>query len=157
MYEPSSTPHTKPLTDAQILYHGDLARLRGQRGALLELLTDEEWHPNYECAGVGGLSFQCSIYAFRREGWIIESRPKKGGIWEYRLVGKGDPPPHPAMSRPQRLIAGHYLYVIETEIGSEAASKVQNAVPEWMRTRAQPFIAAEDAVAATTPRDSEGA
>ena len=123
------------LTEAQTLYYDDLRRLRGQRGLLLELLLDGEWHPNYECAEVGGLSFNDSIFAFRKEGWIVESRKKKGGIWEFRLTGKGDPPEgHKAMSRPQRLVAAHYTHLLHRELGFATAMKIRRVLPEWMRT-----------------------
>ena len=110
-----------PLTEAQVLYYDDLARLRGKRGDLLELLFDGLWHPNYDCAKVGGLSFNCSIAALRREGWLIESRPKGHGVWEYRLTGKGDPP-SPKMSRPQAVISDHYASAIHRTLGGEALS-----------------------------------
>jgi hypothetical protein len=123
------------LTEAQVLYYEDLSRLRGQRGRLMELLLDGAWHPNYECAEVGGLSFNDSIFASRKEGWIIESRKAAGGIWEFRLTGKGDPPQgHKAMSRPQRLVAAHYLHTIRRTLDGAAMRKVRAAVPEWMRT-----------------------
>ena len=153
MFDRHDIQQAKPLTEAQILYHGDLARLRGQRGALLELLIDERWHPNYECAEVGGLSFQCSIYAFRKEGWIIESRPKRKGVWEYRLTGKGDPSPHRPMSEPQVLVAGHYMHVIQTELGRSAAKKVRQALPEWMRSDPKPVLSVVAAESQTGAKD----
>jgi hypothetical protein len=122
----------KHLSEAQALYYHDLARLRGQRGALMELLIDGQWHPNHECSEVGGLSFQCSIYAFRREGWIIESRWKKAGLWEYRLTGKGDPPPQ-RMSRAQRTVAARYSRAIEDEAGDEILAAVNDSLPAWMQ------------------------
>ena len=92
---------TSKLTDAKARYYDDLKRLRGRRGLLLDLLMDGKWHPNWECASVGGLSFNDSFYAFRREGWLIESRPKRGGRWEFRLHGKAEPlQGHKPMSRP---------------------------------------------------------
>jgi hypothetical protein len=129
------TSTTTGLTEAQALYYDDSLRLRGQRGRLLELLLDEEWHPNHECAKVGGLSFNDSIFAFRQEGWIIHSRKKKGGIWEFRLTGKGDPPEgHKAMSRPQELVAAHYTYAISKELGFRDFRRFQRALPKWMQT-----------------------
>ena len=123
------------LTEAQALYYQDLARLRGQRGKLLELLIDGEWHPNHECARVGGLSFNDSIFAFRKEGWLIESRPIGHGVWEFRLTGKGDPPTgHKPMSRPQQVVAAHYMHVITQALGFQAARTIRRDLPEWMRT-----------------------
>ena len=127
------TKNPIPLSEAQMCYYDDLARLRGKRGDLLELLLDELWHPNYRLAEVGGLSFNCSIAALRREGWLIESRPKSHGVWEYRLVGKGDPPP-PKMSRPQAVISEHYVDAIRRTLGGDALSVVKKELPEWMRT-----------------------
>lgn len=122
------------LTDAQIIYYQDLSRLRGQRGKLLELLIDGEWHPNYQLAEIGGLSFNDSIYAFRKEGWAIESRPVGRGVWEFRLTGKTDPPTgHKPMSRPQVVVAAHYMHVITETLGAAAANKITNALPDWMR------------------------
>jgi hypothetical protein len=116
-----------------MFYYDDLRRLRGQRGRLLELLLDGEWHRNHDCAEVGGLSFNDSIFAFRQQGWIIESRKLRGGIWEFRLTGKGDPPEgHKAMSRPQRYVAAHYLYVIKDKLGETAMKKVLENLPNWM-------------------------
>jgi hypothetical protein len=123
---------SKHLTEAQALYYRDLARLRGQRGALMELLIDGQWHPNHECSEVGGLSFQCSIYAFRREGWIIESRWKLAGLWEYRLTGRGEPPPQ-KMSRAQRTIAQRYSRAIKDAAGSEVLAAVSQRLPTWVQ------------------------
>lgn len=124
---------SQPLTEAQLRYYDDLKRLKGRRGLLLELLLDGRWHPNHECAAVGGLSFNDSIFTFRKEGWVIESRHVRGGIWEFRLAGKADPPQgHKPMSRPQRLVAGHYMHVISQQLGLSASLKVRRAVPEWM-------------------------
>jgi hypothetical protein len=134
-----NNPH-QGLTDAQARYYDDLARLRGQRGKLLELLIDEEWHPNYQCAEVGGLSFNDSIFAFRKEGWVIESRPRRGGVWEFRLTGKGDlPEGHKPMSRPQVVVAGHYMHVITDKLGTSTAAQIRTALPEWMQTDARPL------------------
>jgi hypothetical protein len=126
------------LTEAQARYYEDLNRLRGQRGKLMELLLDGKWHPNYECAQEGGLSFNDSIFAFRQEGWIIESRYKKGGVWEFKLVGKGERREgHRPMSRPQAVVAGHYMHVISEHLGHEAAESVREALPAWMQSDAK--------------------
>ena len=123
-----------PLTEAQARYYEDLARLRGRRGELLELLLDERWHPNHECAEIGGLSFNDSIFALRKEGWIIESRFVKKGLWEFRLVGKGEPPTgHKQMSRPQHLVAAHYMWLIANKLGFSQATEIRTLLPEWMR------------------------
>ena len=122
------------LSEAQAFYYADLARLRGRRGALLELLLDGCWHPNHECAEVGGLSFNDSILAFRKEGWLIESRHVQRGRWEFRLVGKGEPPAgHKPMSRPQALVAQHYMHVITTKLGAHTAARIREALPGWMQ------------------------
>jgi hypothetical protein len=130
------------LTEAQAQYYDDLKRLRGQRGRLLELLLDGKWHPNHECASVGGLSFNDSIFCFREEGWQIDSRHVRGGHWEYRLLGKTTPrDTHKPMTRPQRLVATAYMTAIQESCGSEAKQAVLAAVPTWMRPIALPLRA----------------
>lgn len=121
------------LTEAQALYYDDLKRLRGQRGRLLELLLDGKWHSNHKCAFVGGLSFNDSIFAFRQEGWQIESRHVRGGRWEFRLIGKSAPRDgHKPMTRPQRLIATTYMTAVQQALGAEATEAVLKAIPTWM-------------------------
>jgi hypothetical protein len=103
----------------------------------MELLLDGRWHPNHELARVAGLSFNDSIFALRREGWLIESCYVKGGTWEFRLVGKGDPPTgHKAMSRPQAVVAGHYMHVITKALGMRPQPKCARDYPSgWCPTR----------------------
>lgn len=133
------------LTEAQHLYYQDLSRLRGQRGKLMELLLDGHWHANHELADVGGLSFNDSIFALRGEGWLIESRHKKGGTWEFRLVGKGEPRQgHKEMSRPQRVVAGHYLHLISSILGQKAMRQILAELPEWMRCDPKPVESADE-------------
>jgi hypothetical protein len=123
----------RTLTEAQARYYDDLKRLRGRRGALLDLLLDGQWHPNHECADIGGLSFNDSIYALRKEGWQIESRSIRGGLWEFRLLGKSDPPTgHQPMTRPQRKVAGAYAHAIRERLGADAYLDVLTALPDWM-------------------------
>jgi len=128
----------RQLSEAQLRYYDDLSRLRGRRGFLMELLLDGEWHPNHELAEIGGLSFNDSIFAFRKEGWVIESRHRKGGTWEFRLTGKSDPPTgHKTLSRPQAVVAGHYMHVINKALGWRAARQVHALLPEWMQAEAR--------------------
>jgi hypothetical protein len=125
---------TSTLLDARIRYYDDLRRLRGRRGLLLALLIDGKWHPNTECASMGGLSFNHSIYAFRREGWLIESRRGEGGVWEFRLHGKRDRLANPKeMSRPQRAVADAYTDAIRTALGPDRVAEVTRLIPGWMR------------------------
>jgi hypothetical protein len=84
-------PRTDSLTEAQKNYHNDRPRLRTRKAALLDLLGDREWHPNYELMKVGGLSFNSYLYQLRNEGWQIESRRIRGGVREQRLIGRGNP------------------------------------------------------------------
>jgi hypothetical protein len=118
------------LTEAQARYYNDLKRLRGKRGLLLELLLDGKWHDIHECASAGGLSFNDSIFAFRQEGWLIESRHVRGGDWQFRLVGEAAPRDgHKPMTRPQRVVALAYLTAIEETLGPEAKDAVLEATP----------------------------
>lgn len=122
------------LTEARARYYEDLKQLRGRRGLLLDLLIDGEWHRNTECASIGGLSFNHSLYSFRREGWLIESRRREGGVWEFRLLGKADRPPNrEEMSRPQRAVAGAYTNAIRSALGPERMVEITRLVPAGMR------------------------
>lgn len=125
---------TSRLLEARTRYYEDLRRLRGRRGLLLDLLIDGEWHSNTECAAIGGLSFNHSIYVFRREGWRIESQRKEGGAWEFRLLGKAVPPrSRKHMSRPQRAVAGAYTKAIRSGFGPDRVAEITRLVPDWMR------------------------
>ena len=133
------------LTEAQARYWEDEARQRGKRGQLLELLLDGAWYPNHECADIT-LCFHSVIYALRREGWLIESRHKHGGTWEYRVVGKTEPPPATQrMNSAQRRIAHAYEDAIGDHLGDDALKKVLARIPEWMRltTTINPEIVAK--------------
>jgi hypothetical protein len=122
-----------PLTLAQELYWSDYNRLAGKRHELLQLLFDGKWHKNSECAAIQ-LSFNDTFFALRKDGWIIESRRVKGGKWEFRLLGKGEPPTtHKPMSRPQHLVAAHILYTLEKADGPYAMERVRKRLPEWMQ------------------------
>ena len=123
------------LTEAQARYWEDEARQRGKRGELLELLLNGQWHPNYDCAAIT-LCFHSVIYALRREGWLIESRHKHGGTWEYRVVGKTEPPPATQrMSTSQRRIARVYTEAITEQLGEEWLDQLLPWIPEWMRLK----------------------
>ena len=123
------------LSEAQARYWEDEARLRGKRGELLRLLLDGEWYPNHACAAVT-LCFHSVIYALRREGWLIESRHKRGGTWEYRVVGKTEPPPPTQrMSNAQRRIARVYADAIGDHLGDNALKTVLAGIPEWMQLK----------------------
>jgi len=118
---------SEQLTDAQINFAKDEGRVRTRRAALLELLLDGEWHPNYECSRVGGLSFHCSLYELRKEGWRIESRHARGGVWEYRLVGRQEETVTDSLSlsRPQRRVAEGLLIAVRKAYGSTGLDRVR--------------------------------
>jgi len=59
------TNKTGGLTEAQKNYPNDQKRIRTQKAALLDLLHDRKWHPNYQLAEVGGLSFNSYLYQLR--------------------------------------------------------------------------------------------
>ena len=80
--------HADGLTEAQKNYPNDQKRIRTRKAALLNLLQDGNWHPNYELMEVGGLSFNSYLYQLRNAGWDIQSRRLHGGVWEQQLVGK---------------------------------------------------------------------
>ncbi|MDX6590848.1 MAG: hypothetical protein QOJ13_44 [Gaiellales bacterium] len=116
--EPDSIPET------------ELRRWRSNRAALRELLSDRQWHKNYELAEAGGLSFHGSLYALRQQGWLIETRYILPGLWEYRLTGRGEPRAKPKMSEREARIARLYLSAAEAAFGSEAARQLQEMLPD---------------------------
>jgi hypothetical protein len=123
----------RPLSEAQLRYYVDEARLRGKRGELLDLLLDGDWHPNHDCADIT-VCFHSAIYALRNEGWLIRSRHHQGGTWEYRVVGKTEPPPPTSLMNPQqRRIARIYTDAITTKLGGNALATILPAIPDWMR------------------------
>jgi hypothetical protein len=83
---------TQPLTEAKGNYRRDEKRILSRKAAFLDFLLDRKWHPNWRCAEVGGLSFNSYLYQLRQDGWEIESRHVRGGVWEQRLIGKRDTP-----------------------------------------------------------------
>ena len=124
----------EPLWEAQARYYEDLNRQRGQKGLLLELLLDGKWHENRECASVGGLSFNDSLFSLRQEGWLIESRHVRRGTWELRLLGKAEPREgHKPLTRPQRVVANAYADAVCSTLGHEAFDQMVSQVPEWAR------------------------
>jgi hypothetical protein len=124
---------TTTLTEAQSLYYSDLSRQRGRRGLLMELLSDGKFHPNFECATVGGVSYQCSLYTFRQKGWVIESRKDKGGVWSYRLAGKDEQIRERKLNAPQREVAKAYVGAVVKTMGQAASEKMIAALPVWLR------------------------
>ena len=123
------------LSEAQARYYADLNRQRGNKGLLLELLLDGEWHANRDCASVGGLSFNDTLFCLRKEGWVIESRHVRGGTWEFRLTGKTEPDDsHRPLTRPQRLVARTYEKAIEEKLGAATLETVRGELPPWMRS-----------------------
>jgi hypothetical protein len=123
----------RTLSEAQLRFHADETRLRGKRGALLELLFDGKWHPNHQCAEIT-LCFHSAIYGLRREGWVIESRHGDHGCWHYRLVGKTEPaPPTQRMNPQQRRVAVVYSEAITNNLGEAALARALSHVPCWLR------------------------
>jgi hypothetical protein len=91
---------------------------------------------------VGGVSFHCSIYTLRQEGWEIESRHHEGGVWEYRLVGRGAPRETRArLTRPQTRVARELVTAIKKAFGEAGAERVRdNSAPwlaDWLRAEAE--------------------
>lgn len=120
-------------------YYYDEDRLRGKRGELFALLQDGKWHTNGELANAGGLSYAVSLSRFRDAGWLIECRHVKGGIWKYRLEGKGEPRTgHRRMTKPQQYVAREFEETIKRELGADAHNTVRAALPAWMRSQPEP-------------------
>jgi hypothetical protein len=107
-------------------------RLQSRTADLLDLLLDRHPHENSECASVGGYSFGGAINRLRKAGWLIEGRHVRGGLWEYRLTGKGPPLP-PKLSAAQRKTAHMLLDVLRPRIPSSDLTAALHQLPEWMR------------------------
>lgn len=116
-------------------YYYDEDRLRGKRGELFALLQDGKWHTNGELASAGGLSYAVSLSRFRDAGWLIACRHVRGGTWEYKLEGKGEPRTgHRRMTKPQQYVVREFERAIEGELGADAQKAVRAALPAWMRS-----------------------
>jgi hypothetical protein len=50
------------------------------------------------------------------------------------------------MTRPQAVVAGHYMHVVTELFGNDAALAVWDAVPEWMQAPARAIESGEPAV-----------
>jgi len=123
---------TDGLTEAQKNYQSDRARLRTRKMALLELLQDGKWHPNYELATVGGLSFNSYLYQLRNAGWQIESRRIRGGVWEQRLIGRDNPRPRPGLSRPQQQVADEFSVAVRKIYGEDGWRRIRYQLSPWI-------------------------
>jgi hypothetical protein len=74
-----------------ILSPADLPRLEIERGRVLALMSDQQWHPSVEIRvkTCGGFEILRRMRELRKiPGIIIEKRPSYTGshIWEYRLT-----------------------------------------------------------------------
>jgi hypothetical protein len=133
------THTTHPLTEAQKNHKYDRKRIRGRRAALLDLLSDCDWHRNYECAKVGGLSFNSHLYQLRKAGWDIRSRHVEGGVWEQRLFGKTDPSDQkPKLSGPQERVLREFALAIHKVYGDNGLKEIREHLPPMIAERAQP-------------------
>jgi hypothetical protein len=120
------TDGTDSLTEAQKNYHSDRPRLRTRKRILLDLLSDGDWHPNYELVKVGGLSFNSYLYQLRNAGWQIESRRIRGGVWEQRLIGRGNPRRREGLSRPQRQVLDECAIAVQKLYGEDGWKRISS-------------------------------
>ena len=126
-------PMDDDLTPAQKNYAKDEKRIRTQKAALLDLLLDGRWHPNYQLAEVGGLSFNSYLYKLRLDGWEIESRLLRRGVWEQKLVGRnGNPRPREGLSGPQKQVANDFTLAVRKVYGDEGLSRVRQHLSPWL-------------------------
>src|SRR3954471_3522642 len=130
------THDTSERTPAQNNFSADRRRIRTRKQALLDLLLDREWHPNYECARVGGLSFHCSLYDLRQEGWKIESRKVKGGVWDFRLIDKtAAQKKRGELSSPQQRVADEFTLAVRKEYGDAGLERIRAHLAPWLTSR----------------------
>jgi hypothetical protein len=120
------------LTEAQKNYQNDRARLRTRKMALLDLLQDGKWHPNYELLRVGGLSFNSYLYQLRNAGWQVESRRIRGGVWEQRLIGKGNPRPCQGLSQPQQRVMDEISVAVRKIYGEDGWRRIRHLLSPWL-------------------------
>jgi hypothetical protein len=114
------------LTEAQKNYDSDRVRIRTRKAALLALLRDRNWHPNYELADVGGLSFNSYLYQLRLAGWEIVSRRIRGGVWEQRLIGRGTVlRSRDGLSGPQQQVADEFTAAVQKVYGREGLNRIR--------------------------------
>jgi hypothetical protein len=126
----------KPLTEAQKNYENDRKRIRSNKAALLDLLKDRNWHPNYELATVGGLSFNSYLYQLRLAGWEIESRRVYRGLWEQRLVGKHGSPSlvRDGLSGPQQHVMDEFELAVQKVYGAQGLERVRDELAAWLHS-----------------------
>jgi hypothetical protein len=121
------------LSDAQKNYEHDQARIRTRKAALLALLQDRDWHPNYELADVGGLSFNSYLYQLRLAGWEIVSRRIRGGVWEQRLTGREETPRRrDRLSGPQQQVADEFAVAVQKAYGEEGLNRIRQELSPWL-------------------------
>jgi hypothetical protein len=117
--------------------HGESAP-RSRREALRLLLSDGDWHASYECADVGGVSFQSAIYTFRRSGWKVEARRVHGHLYEYRISGRGRAAPRQTrLSRPQLAVLRDVFLAVCKVYGDEGAERVRASLPPRLHEEAR--------------------
>jgi hypothetical protein len=126
------TDGTDSLTEAQKNYQDDRSRLRTRKLALLDLLRDGGWHPNYELVTVGGLSFNSYLYQLRNAGWQIESRRIRGGVWEQKLIGKGNPRRREGLSRPQHQVLNECAIAVRKLYGEDGWRRISSQFSPWL-------------------------
>jgi hypothetical protein len=129
----NQTPHDDGLTEAQKNYPTDQKRIRTQKAALLDLLQDRKWHPNYQLADVGGLSFNSYLYQLRLDGWIIESRLVRRGVWEQKLIGRGNPRrSRDGLSGPQQRVLEDFALAVRKVYGDEGWNRIIGELSPWL-------------------------
>ena len=110
-------------------------RIKSRRLQLRELLEDGKWHTNIECWKAGGFPYATGISWLRSLGYRIESRRVERGVWEYRLTGKGDPPPK-RLTPQQRSVTNIYEHALGTCSDSETVHQVREQLPDWVKCSA---------------------
>jgi hypothetical protein len=125
----------RPLASALPVVDGmeqiERGRIRGRLRKLLDLLWDRGWHTNTECVAHAGHSFGGYLNRLRRHGWLIESRRVRGGLWEYRLTGKGPPLP-PRLSAAQKKTAWMFVGVFGSRVTPTEFDGAVKELPDWL-------------------------
>src|SRR5690349_9303522 len=116
------------------MYDAYAPRIESQGNRILKLINDGNWHTNAELAKVA-LAYRNVVSKLRDRGYIISSRHRGSGVWEYRLVGKHTHKrTRSSLSDPQLRVRRAVLDAVGQKLGPEAQHAVEDALPMWLTT-----------------------
>jgi hypothetical protein len=103
-----------------------------KKDQLLDLLEGRGWVANKKCVDAVGHTFASVMSSLRAEGYQIASRYVRHTLWEYRLDGKGDPPPK-RLTPQQRNVASHYEDAWRAAgLSPDQETRFFAEIPQWI-------------------------